>query len=69
MVHHHRVRSAGIRHDGAQYPHVHFQIVEEAAIRTFPPGLHHGDISRNGTGSDVPDSIAGIGRHQRRNVD
>jgi len=62
MVHHHRVRSAGIRHNGAQHPHVHLQIVEKTAIGTLPPGPHHGDVSRNGTGSDVPSSVAGTGR-------
>lgn len=69
MVHNNRVRSPGIRHNGAQYPHVHLQIMEEAAIVTLPPGFHYGDIPCCRIGSDVPGGATRARCRQRSNAD
>lgn len=69
MVHNNRVRGAGIRHDGPQHSHVHLQVVEEAAVRALPPGLHDGDVPCDRTSPDVFGGATRTGRYQRGDVD
>lgn len=69
MVHNNRVRCAGVRHAGAQHPHVHLQVMEETAVDALSRGFHHGDVSRGGLGLDVPSGASGTGRRQGGDVD
>lgn len=69
MVHNNFVHSAGIRHAGTQHSHVYLQVLEEAAIDALSRGFHHGDISRGGSGFDVPCGASGTGRRKRSDAD
>lgn len=53
MVYNNRVCSTRVRYAGTQHPHVHFQVMEEAAIEALCSGIHHGDVSRYRPCSDV----------------
>jgi len=69
MVHYNRVRGAGVRHARTQHPHVHLQVVEEAAVEPLRPGVRHGDVPRHRPGADVPRGAARSRRRQGGDVD
>lgn len=68
-MHNNRAVNTGVRGSDAQHTHVHLQVVQEATVVTLPPGLPHGDVSRNGLFSDVHGSTAGTGRRQGSDAD
>jgi len=43
--------------------------MEETAVSALSCGFHHGDISRGGSGLDVPGRTSGTGRRQGSDAD